>query len=299
MELEVSEKDSRQARRVSLVGFAVILLAFAVPFFAIGFGHGDAATAGYSVASTLGSLLVLAAIAWLATRKGSALSKARARLVIGVILVGVVVANLHQDAQRDQKTVAFAQDFMAYARDQQVPLARWEADFAKVDLATVLVPANLTTPAGRATARAMLAQYRALLAEQKSITAAFHSKLEDFVRTQAPTDRLRDMNLASMAKGRQSTEPAYHALADARRDLAEGMDAVVAWGEKQGANLGVRDGKLLFSSAAQQAELQALLVRLGDLEKRHDAALTTAQAVQQESRAKLDAGQAGLDSLKQ
>lgn len=288
--------DSPAVKRLNYIGFGLILLAFVVPFAAAKLGDGNYFHAGAAVGRVFGSLLFLVVVTWAVTRNRSEMAKARGRLVTGALLLLVVGMNYANDRKDEQAAKAFAQEVLDRNAKQMVLFTDLAKRFDTIDLTQVLTPQNLTTQAGQSTARATLAQYRALLAERKALLQTYLAEYAVFFQTRAPAGT-KQSAIDSMNANKDSTVRVYDTLHKVQTGLADSMTAVLDWGAAQGNRLGMRSGQLLFSGSAQQTELQALLARFEEAAKRHDAVLQETMAEQDKAQAKHQQGLKDLEQL--
>lgn len=136
---------------------------------------------------------------------------------------------------------------------------------------------------GHATARAVLATYRALLAERRALVQTYLLEFERFVNERAPAGDARAGAMEGMKGKREATVALYASLDEVQSGMADSMERVLDWGASQAGKLGIQNGQLLFTDARQQAELNVLLAQVTEAEKKMNAALVTAQGVQQKA----------------
>ena len=281
----LSSSASRTAININYAGGGLIALAFALPFLAIPAGLGTSFQAGGQTVDTLVALLVLAIISWAITRKRSDLAKASGRLISGGVLCLMVGTGLAQAASEEQASKRFLRDAMALQAAQSAKFVDLGQRFDKINLTTVLTPEAMTTVSGLATARATIAQYRALLAERRLLLQTYLAEFERFFATIPPGD-MRNGALSAMSGGsKDATAKVYADLDRSQTALTDSMSAVLDWGAAQAGALGVRTGQLLFSTKEQQAELQTLLAKLGDVEVQNAAVLKSAAVMMTEAQA--------------
>lgn len=273
------------AKRLTFMGAGFIALAFIGPYLAalLEFGEMTAFRAGEDGVRTLGSLLLLALISWAVTRGRSDTTKAGARLVVGVLLCIVVGSNIAQTAGEVQKAKAFVAEALVFRDQQAAKFTKLAQRFDTVDLAKVLTPQSMVTQEGHATARAVLATYRALLAERRALVQTYLLEYERFVNERALTGDARAGAMEGMKGKREATVALYGSLDEVQSALADSLERVLDWGASQAGKLGIQNGQLLFTDARQQTELNVLVAQVGEAEKKMNAAVLRAQGVQQKA----------------
>jgi len=276
---------SPTVKRLNFVGAILIILAFVGPYLAamLGIGEVTAFKVGEDGARTLGSLVLLAIIAWAVSRGRSETFKAGARVVVGVLLCGVVVSSIAQTAREITEAKALLAEALVFRDQHALKFAKLAERFDAVDLTKVLTPQSMVLRDDHATARATLATYRALLAERRALVHTYLLEYERFV-TDRPASRDAKAGARQGMKGkREATEALYTSLDEVQTGLADSMTRVLDWGGEQAGKLGMKNGQLLFSSPRQQVELNALLTKVTEAAARVKTAVTAAQVVQQKA----------------
>jgi len=257
-EFLMSADDSAAVNRTHFVGFALILLAFCMPPLAAVLGYEAASQLASDTGYTAGSLLFLAFIAWLATRRASDMTKARARVAVGLILCILVAGELVKNANDEKQAKDFLREAIAFNAKGNASVAELERRFENVDISTVLSPENMTVLAARAAARSKLAEFRALLAERRLLLQTQAMELERFMAS-IPQGRMRDKALTALEAAKARKAKLQSDVDASLTALVDSLSAVLDWGEVQAGELGVRNGQLLFVSERQQVELRGLL----------------------------------------
>jgi hypothetical protein len=285
MTATVTLPPSRATIGLSAVGAALIALAFAAPLLGalMNLAGMSALKAGEDSVRTLGSLALLALISWAVTRGRSERAKAVGRLVVGVLLCAVVGTNLVRAYNEAQDAKVFLVEARQFREEQAQRFAALAQRFDKMDLSQVLSPETLIAPGHNAAARAILANYRALLAERRSAVQTYLLQMERFVNERAPAGQVRDGARAGMIPKKEATEKLYAGLDAVQTEMADSLERVLDWGAAQGPRLQVRNGQLQFSSAGQQQELQRLLGAVTSAEEKHNTTTAAAQSAQQQA----------------
>lgn len=282
------------AKSLNTAGFGLTLLAFVGPFVPLALGTRTAFQVGEDIPRTLGSLAVLMLVSWLITRNRSAEAKGLARVVVGLLLCALVASHVYAQSREEQLGKQFLQDSIAFQQRQSAKFQDLAERFNTVSVNNILTPETLTTPAGQATARAILAQYRALLAERKLLLQTYLAEWERFVATIPPGD-MRDGAIAGMSGGKDATVALYADLDRTQTALADSIERVINWGQAQAGHLGMRGGQLLFETKEQQAALQPFLAKVSaaeaDMNKSIQSATVAQAKAQDKARTKIQEAQ--------
>lgn len=276
-EFLASSDDSAAVNRTHFVGLAFILLAFCMPPLAAVLGYGATSQLASDTGYAAGSLLFLVFIAWLATRHASDMTKARARVAVGLILCILVAGELVKKANDEKQAKEFLREAIAFTAKRNASVAELGRRFENADISTVLTPENMTVSASRAAARSKLAEFRALLAERRLLLQTHAVELERFMAS-IPHGRLRDKALVAIGSNYKTSVKLYADVDAALTAVVDSLSAVLDWGEVQAGKLGVRNGQLLFVSEEQQVELRDLLGKVEQAEARMNEVLQAVSA---------------------
>jgi hypothetical protein len=266
-------------KRWNYAGATLIALAFIGPSLATLAGLGNAFSVGEDVARTLGSLAFLALIAWLAVRKRSDLSKAKARAVVGLLLCITVGNNIATAARDKEDAKRFLQQALNFQSQYAGKFEELGKRFDQITVAQYLTPEGLTSKATIAAGRAALERYRTLLQERNLLLQTYLADYVSFVG-KLPQGQLRSGAESTLGPNKEATENLYKLLDRAQGEHAASIAALFDWAEGNAGKIAIRNGQLMFASAAQQQELQALATRLQAAENNVNTAVQTAQAAQ-------------------
>ena len=294
--IKLSPHATRLARQLHWTGFALICLAFGLPFLLVAVGKSSAFKAGESLVSNLLALFVLALIAWLATRNRGDMTKAIARFITGVVLLLFVGGGIVLAANDDEQAKALLKDSLAFAAKQTAQFAELGQRFDKVDMNSVITVDRLTSPPGLAMSKATVAQYRALLAERRSLLSSYLTDFERYFATLPPGD-FRAGAMSSMGANKAATVKLYGDLDVAQTSWADSISGILEWAEKQGGKLSARGDQLVFKDATQQAELSALVTKLTTTESALNKVIQSAAVQQAAAQEKTKANLAEADKL--
>lgn len=292
----LSPEASKRARRLHWLGFALICVAFVLPFLAIPRGLTTEAKAGYDSVSNLMVLFVLALVAWLATRKRGDMPKAIARLLTGVLVVLFVGGGLAVAASDAEQSKVLLKDSLAFAAKQSARSVDLGQRFEKVDMNGVLTVESLTSPAGLAVSKAAAPQYRALLAERRSLVSSYLTEYERYF-TGLPNGDFKAGAMASMGANKAATVKLYSDLDVAQTAWVDSISNVLDWAGNQAGQLSARGTQLMFRDQAQKAEMTALVDKVTASEANLNKVLQAATATQAAAQGKTRANMAEADKI--
>ncbi len=285
------------ARKMSALGWALILIAFVVPLASAAMGHINAGQAGYQMGQMAMALVVLILVTSLALRGRSAILQSYGRLAIGVLLsLWALGAAAQQFAQRNAER-AFLLEAQKMQAAQAARFVELGKRFDAVDLGTVLTPEAVTSEARIAAGRETISKYRDLLAERKALLMTTFAESEHFFNTRSPTEADKREALASMERGKAATIKVYADLDTAQAAVANSMSDVLDWAARQKGKLRVENAQLVFANPQQKIELQELLAKLQATEARQQQALQAAAASQQKAQASMRESNERLEQL--
>ena len=276
----LSPDDEHTAtKRWNYLGAGLIFTAFIGPSLATLAGLGNAFSVGEDIARTLGSLLIIALIAWLVVRNRNDLSKARARAVVGILLcisVGNNIATAFKQEDQAKSFVKQALTFQAKHEEKFVDLAR---RFEDVTVNQYLTPEGLASSASVAAGKAALEQYRSLLQERNLLLQTYLAEASAFFGS-LPAGQARTEAESVFGPNKEAAEQLYKMLDRAQSDHAAAIGAIFDWATANRGKIETRNGQLMFTTAQQQ-ELQALANKLQAAEDEVSAAYEKAQAAQE------------------
>lgn len=263
----------------SYIGTGLILLAFVGPSLAAIAGLGNAFSVGENIVRTLGSLAFLALIAWLVVRKKNDLSKARALAVVGLLLCFTVGYNIADAAKEKEQAKYFLRQAMSFRAKQTEKFTDLGRRFDEVTVAQYLTPEGLTSAASVAAGKAALERYRSLLQERNLLVQTYLAEYVAFVES-IPAGEFKAGAESMVGPSKEATEQLYKMLYRVQSEHASAMGALFDWAAANNGKIEMRKGQLMFTSIAQQQELQALENKLQAAEKEVNAAFQKAQAAQ-------------------
>mgnify|MGYP000718118531 CR=1 FL=1 len=265
LSISLSPIASTLAHKVRSLGYALIAVAFALPFVAIPFGYSTAFQAGESLARNLFALFVLALIAWLTIKRRSDMTKALAQLLLGVLMCLFVGSNFAVAITEEQQAKQQLQQMLEFSEKHAASFNDLAARVDKVDLNSTLSSENITSPSGLATAKATVAQFRALLAERRLLLQTYLTELDRYL-SELPPGNFKDGAMSGVAAERASTVKLYSDLDRSQTAWVEAISDVLDWSTGQSGKLFMKGSQLMFTSVRQKDELTALVNRASAVE---------------------------------
>lgn len=248
--LTASAEPARSARVANRSGWTLIATAAAIPIVAALFGKMNAAQVGNSIGQSLGAMAGLMLLAWLATAKLGPIGKANGRVAVGLVLCMLSFTHVAREIRDESDGKGVLRQVMALRLQKETQVADLGRRFNQVDLGKILMPENMTSKAGQAAARALLAKYRSLLAERRRLLTDNFTENERLLNGM-PEGRMRTTAIAGLVAGRDSSAPIYADLDKTPTAEASAIEEVLNWAQAQGSTLGVRNGQLLFATTEQ------------------------------------------------
>ena len=263
-------------KRWNYLGIGLIVLAFIGPSLAMLAGLGSAFSVGEDIGRTFGSLAVLMFIAWLVTRKMGDRAKAKARVVVGIVLCVVVGNNIARMAKEEDVAKAFVREALAFQAQQMGKFENLGKRFEEVTVGQYMTAEALVSPAGVAAGKAALERFRSLLQERNLLLQTYLAESVALIAS-VPAGEARAAAESTAGPARAATEKLYKTLDRAQGEQAAAIGAIFDWAAANNGKLGASNGELVFSSVEQQQELQALVSRLQAAESDVAAAAEEAQ----------------------
>ena len=294
--IPLSPLASTLARKLHSTGSALIAVAFSLPFLAIPFGYSTAFQAGESLVRNLLALFILALIAWLTTRKRSDMAKALAQLLSGILMCLFVGSNFASAVTEEQQAKQQLQKMLEFSAKQSASFNDLAARFDKVDLNSTLTPENITSPSGLATAKATVAQFRALLAERRLLVQTYLTELNRYLNELPPGD-FKDGAKSGIGASWETTVKIYGDLDRSQTAWVEAVSAVLDWSTGQVGKLFMQGNQLMFTSPSQKAELTVLANRVSVAEANLNKVLQATAVAQTAAQEKTKANMQEADKL--
>ena len=161
--------SKNQAKKLSVMGWCLIALAFSIPFVSIAMGHSSAGRAGYDLGQMLPALAVLVFITYLVLRGRSALVHSYVRVVVGVLMTLWALESAGQKWHEVRKQKAFIIEVQEMQARQSSRFAEIEKRFNSVTFETVLTPEAIISPGRISAGRQIISKYLALLGERQNL----------------------------------------------------------------------------------------------------------------------------------
>lgn len=263
-------------KRWNYLGAGLIALAFIGPSLATLAGLGNAFSVGEDIARTFGSLAGLMLIAWLVARKMGDLAKAKARVVVGIVLCVIVGNNIAKMAKEEDVAKTFVREALAFQAQQQEKFEHLGKRFEEVTVAQYMTAEALASPDGVAAGKAALEKFRSLLQERNLLLQTYLAESVALIAS-VPSGEARAAAESTAGPARVATEKLYKMLDRTQGEQAAAIGAIFDWAAANNGNFGASNGELVFSNAKQHQEFQALVTRLQSAENEVAAATEEAQ----------------------
>jgi hypothetical protein len=282
---------------MSLTGFVLLCVAFAMPVIGALLGAGNSLELSRSIPQQLGSLLVIGGVSFLITRNRSERAKSLGTLVVGVLMCLFAFVNLREEVKQSAEVKAFFQKALTYQQERKAAFAEFSKRFQQFNLASILTPDSLGQAGARAEARAQLAQYSALLAERKSLLQTHLKESERFVSEHAPAFGKTTALEAMKASVDADVVKVYDRLHQTQSAMVSGMAEVLDWAERNQGKVQFEARQARFASPALQSEFNALVRKLKELEAAEQAAIKDAEALQSKAEGIMQRNTAVMEQL--
>jgi len=282
MQLYDNETSAKSAKLFRIGGWLLIAAGFAIPqaqLYAAGEG---AFQAGDEIARTLGSLLLLAVIAWLVTRKKTPKAKAMGTFIVGLLLVitSISVAANKNAAQTEMK--AYLQKAVAMQGENKAKLENIIGRIAAINMATVLTMDAVYNKNQRALAQAKLVQFKTLVSERRAQITSGIAQAETLVSS-LPEGDMRRGGYAGLENSKKQMAALFGELDVVQLSYAESIESLFSFaGTQDGKMQATSDGRILFSDPAALSQFQALIKKIEEQEILYVAASERAQKKAQE-----------------
>ena len=160
--------------------------------------------------------------------------------------------------------------------------AEWRQRFGGLSIDNVLLPHKLVSPEGRASGKATLKQFRALIAERAARRKNLSFQLQQLVAA-IPDDDVRDGARAGINAHHDESVKSAEEMDQAQLQLADAYDAILNWCEVEGKSLSVQEKQLMLSTPVQQNQLNSLLSKLEAAVKREDETVSRVEDIRRRS----------------
>lgn len=215
---------------------------------------------------------------------------------LAAMLASLLISNAAIGADITATERAFMRDAVQYVGQQGKAFTDLDQRFKRIDPIGVLTPESITSRVGIETARAQIAQYRALLAERKSLLHSYFAESEEFVRTRAPSEATRQQVMQTMNMNKSRTIDLYTSLDVAQLEVAVRVTAVLDWATSQLGRLKAQSGQLVFSNVTQESEFDRLELGVNDAVAKLNAVVQAADARRTAAQARMREAMAQADS---
>ena len=250
-------------------GTALILAGFAVPaLMAAGEGAGAVGTA---LGRATSNLLVLAFLAWLVVRKKGALSQAKARGAVGILLCLSGIGSIAIELREREELRTFMAQAMALEQRLAPKSADLEKRFQAIDFNAFLTPEGITKPETLAAGEIALQRYRALLEERRLLVKTYAEEAERNAHAIASSD-VRTGVLKGMRSSREKNDEVQRLLDTTQTEQAAAIEALLQWARANQGRAQAQGGRLVFQEPVQQQQFAQIVARLSAADKAVEAA---------------------------
>lgn len=237
---------------------ALVALALGGPLVApVTFHVGDLMDARINIGRVVGALLLLLGVSWLIARGGGESAQAFGRLAAAAIVAVGCGFHFWQIARSQVGESALVRDLMTQESRLDYKGTGLNRDLETLRVERFMNSAAVVEPDARRHARASIARFRDLLHQRHDLLLA-ECDLEDRLALHLPET---PEGLALQARRRAATigfeDQLFATDAAHERQLAT-FERMLAWGERQGALLALRDGKIDFRKESLRSEFEAL-----------------------------------------
>jgi hypothetical protein len=207
--------------------------------------------------------------------------------IIVFLAAALVMAACGRSPDRQESIRNFTRQMIELQRSASAKDAEYKQRFSALSIPDVLLPARLVTPEGRASGRATLQQFRALIAERAALRQDASARMQQLIAAMPDADLRNSVRAGVNASHNESAKWAED-MDQAQLQLADAYDAILDWCEGEGKRLKVENDRLRLSTPAQQTQLQSLLAALQAAATREHDTVARMQALQRDSRRLFD-----------
>lgn len=222
------------------------------------------------------------------------MAKALAQFLSGILMCLFVGSNFAGAVGEEQQAKQELQKMLEFSAKKSASFNELAARFDKLDLNSALTVEGLTSPSGLATAKATVAQFRALLAERRLLVQTYLTELDHYLNG-LPPGNFKDGAMSSVGSGKATTIKIYGDLDRNQTAWADSISALLDWSTGQSGKLFMQGGQLMFTSPSQKAEMTALVNRVSaaeaDLNKVLQATAVAQTAAQEKAKANMEAAE--------
>lgn len=266
MELYEATRDARTTKVIRAGGWSLIAIGFAVPQIQILSAGEGAAQAGYDMMRSFGQLLLPALIAWFVTRTKTDRAKAIGTVCVGMVVLATSISIAADKASETERTKAFLQTSLTSQAESTARLEKVIDRMSAIDMAKVLTLEAIADKNQRALSKAQLAQFKALLAERRSIVAATYSQAESLVSALPPGEAKRG-GLEGLKDAKRNNQELFGDLDVVQLSYAESLEALFTWADTQDGKMQLSGGKVLFADETAVLQFQTLIKNIGTQEE--------------------------------
>lgn len=283
MQLYDDPKDAKRTKLIRAAGWSFIALGFAVPQVQI-YSTGEGAfQVGDEIMRSFGQLMLPALIAWFVTRKKLGKAKAIGTLCVGIVFLATslgVAANKSEAADNGKSLLEKALKMQV---ENAAKLEKVIERMSAIDMTKVLTIEAVADKTQRTLSKAQLAQFKALLAERRSVVASAISQTESFVGS-LPAGELKRGALEGLENAKRNNKELFGDLDVVQLSYAESLEALFSWADTQDGRMQLNGGRVLFADEAAILQFQALIKNIETQEQLYNKVVEKVAVKQQQLR---------------
>ena len=163
-------------------------------------------------------------------------------------------------AQKESRGLRFARDMRALRQASDQQLEAIDRRYGEIDMTGIVSSTTLTSPQAIAAGRIKIARLRTQHTER---LANYRQFILDARRLVTPEVEMGmgPVTFDEFNSGIATSLRYEEAVVEATLRTTDTVEALLAWGSRQGSSLRQRQGKFVFASPAQAAEFQVLIER--------------------------------------
>lgn len=283
MQLYEEVKDAKITKLIRAGGWSLIALGFAVPQIQLYSAGEGAAQAGYEMVRSLGQLLLPTLIAWFVTREKLDRAKAIGIFCVGMVVLATSLSIAANKAAAADSTKAFLETSLKIQAENTAKLERVIERMSAIDMTKVLTVEAVADKNLRTLSKAQLAQFKALLAERRSVVASTVSQAESLVSA-LPPGEMKSGGLAGLENAKRNNKELFGDLDVVQLSYAESLEALFSWADTQDGRMQLNGGRVLFADEAAILQFQALIKNIETQEQLYNKVVEKVAVKQQQLR---------------
>lgn len=283
MQLYEGVKDAKMTKVIRAGGWSLIAIGFAVPQIQLFSAGEGAAQAGYEMMRSFGQLLLPALIAWSVTRKKLDRAKAIGTVCVGMVVLATSLSIAADKASETESAKAFLETSLKSQAESTAKLEKVVERMSAIDMAKVLTLEAIADKNQRALSKSQLAQFKALLAERRSVVASTFSQAESLVSALPPGEAKRG-GLEGLENAKRNNQELFGDLDVVQLSYAESLEALFNWADTQDGKMQLKEGRILFAEETAVTGFQMLIKNIQTQEELYNKVVEKVAGKQQQLR---------------